>query len=62
LYGHTGPVRAVAFSPDGKEFASGSVDKTIRRYPARFEDVMQLAKQLVPRELTPEEVQAFLGQ
>ncbi|KAG2154588.1 hypothetical protein DEU56DRAFT_725564 [Suillus clintonianus] len=28
--GHTGPVRSVAISPDGKHVVSGSSDKTIR--------------------------------
>jgi WD40 repeat protein/serine/threonine protein kinase len=35
LKGHTGPVRSVAFSPDGNHLASASVDKTVLVRPAQ---------------------------
>jgi len=33
--GHMGPVMSVAWSPTGREFATGSYDKTIRIFPTR---------------------------
>jgi WD40 repeat protein len=32
IYGHKGPVLSVAFGSDGKQLASGSIDKTVRIY------------------------------
>ncbi len=62
LTGHTGSVTSLAYSPDGKFIATGSTDQTVRRYLARFEDLWDLTRRYVPRELTPEERFSLLGE
>ena len=56
LVGHTAPVRAVAFSPDGNHVLTGSLDKTARLWSVfSAQDVVDEVKATVPRCMTPNE-------
>ncbi len=58
---HEDEVRAVAFSPDGKWLATGSVDNTARVWLVWPEDLIAEACARLPRNLTPEEWERYLG-
>ena len=64
LKGHSASVRSAAYSPDGKFIVTASYDRTARVYPRvmfmPFDELMELARKLPPRELTPEERERYL--
>jgi WD40 repeat protein/tRNA A-37 threonylcarbamoyl transferase component Bud32 len=54
--GHAGPVTAVALLPDGRQLATGGADGLVRLWPV---DLLSVARQRLPRLLTPEERQRY---
>jgi WD40 repeat protein len=53
LRGHTGIVKGVSFSPDGKRLASASTDGTVQIYALDVFELLELAHSRVTRNLTP---------
>ncbi|HNT76365.1 MAG TPA: hypothetical protein PKH77_15225 [Anaerolineae bacterium] len=58
---HKGFVNAVAFSPDGRQTLSNSSDGTMQVSWWQPEDIIRLACERLPRNLTREEWQQYLG-
>jgi WD40 repeat protein/basic membrane lipoprotein Med (substrate-binding protein (PBP1-ABC) superfamily)/transcriptional regulator with XRE-family HTH domain len=60
LYGNAGPVIAVEFSPDGSHLLSVSLDGVVRFYLLNIEDLLDLARSRVTRDLSREECLQYL--
>ena len=58
--GHEGPVRAVAWNPQGTRIASGGEDNTVRIWESRVEDsvLMSRAKNQRDRAQAPQDKEA----
>ena len=60
LAGHTGAVRAVAFSPDGARLATASDAGTAKLWAVSLDLLIEKARTRVSRELTERECQRYL--
>jgi WD40 repeat protein len=60
LTAHTDVVTDVAFTPDGNRLISASQDGTVRVYTLLTEELVELARDRVTRDLTAEECQRYL--
>ena len=61
LSGHEGAVFSAAFSPDGARIVTASDDNTARiwRVFPTTQDLVDYARSIMPRELTPEQRRRF---
>jgi WD40 repeat protein len=60
LRGHEGPVSSVAVSPDGSKLASVSADGVVRVWALDLDDLVEIAKRELTRNLTDAECRQYL--
>lgn len=60
MYGNSGNVFGVSFNPEGTRLATAGADGTVRTYTLHLDDLIELARSRVTRNLTDEECRQFL--
>lgn len=60
LYGNASNIFGVSFSPDGKYLATAGADGSIRLYTLQIDQLIDLVKERLTRNLTSEECQKYL--
>jgi hypothetical protein len=60
LYGNTGAVYRIAYSPDGTRLVSAGRNPIARVYALQVDDLVAIAQSQVTRSLTTEECQKYL--
>jgi WD40 repeat protein len=59
LTGHSDDVRGVAFSPDGKNILTASLDKTAKLWQTDYHDTIRSLCEQLTRDLTTQERQKY---
>ena len=59
LTGHDGRVFSVAYSPDGKRIATAGKDGMVQIYTTDMDELLEIAKSRVTRQLTAEEKEKY---
>ena len=59
LTGHRGEVRSTAYSPDMQRIVTASSDETVQIYTTDMDELLEIAKSRVTRQLTAEEKERY---
>ncbi|MDP7281948.1 MAG: hypothetical protein QGG39_18985, partial [Candidatus Poribacteria bacterium] len=57
LTGHDGKVDSAAYSPDGRRIMTASSDGTVKIHTTDMDELLEIAKSRVTRQLTAEETE-----
>ena len=60
LAGHEGYVNSAVYSPNGQRIVTASSDGTVQIYTTDMDELLEIAKSRVTRQLTAEEKEKYL--